>query len=91
MKPNNPTPVRQKTLAQEVQTTGIGLHSGRKVKLVLRPAPVNTGVVFRRMDVDANLDITTAPEYVIDTRMATTLAMAWEKSSMNFWGVPAGA
>ena len=74
MKPNTPTPVRQKTLAQEVQTTGIGLHSGRKVKLVLRPAPVNTGVVFRRMDVDANLDITTAPEYVIDTRMATTLA-----------------
>ena len=74
MKPNTPTPVRQKTLAQEVQTTGIGLHSGRKVKLVLRPAPVNTGVVFRRMDVDANLDITTAPEHVIDTRMATTLA-----------------
>lgn len=74
MKPNNPTPVRQKTLTQEVQTTGIGLHSGRKVKLILRPAPVNTGVVFRRMDVDANLDITTAPEHVIDTRMATTLA-----------------
>ena len=74
MKSHSPTPVRQKTLAQEVHTTGIGLHSGRKVKLVLRPAPVNTGVVFHRMDVDPNLDITTAAEHVIDTRMATTLA-----------------
>ena len=64
----------QKTIAQEIETTGIGLHSGRKVKLTLKPAPVNTGVVFRRTDVDANLDITCLPEHVIDTRMATTLA-----------------
>ena len=64
----------QKTIAQEIETTGIGLHSGRKVKLTLKPAPVNTGVVFRRVDVDASVDITCRPEHVIDTRMATTLA-----------------
>ncbi len=74
MKQTKHTPIYQKTLAQEVHTTGIGLHSGRKVNLTLRPAPANTGVVFRRMDLDAQLDILTAPENVIDTRMATTLA-----------------
>ena len=71
---NDPKAIRQKTLAQEVETTGIGLHSGRKVKLTMKPAPVNTGVVFRRMDIDPNLDITCVPSHVIDTRMATTLA-----------------
>lgn len=66
--------IYQKTLAAEVKTTGIGLHSGRKVVLVLRPAPIDTGVVFRRVDVDARLDIKAAAEFVVDTRMATTLA-----------------
>lgn len=66
--------VYQKTLASEVKTTGIGLHSGRKVVLNLRPAPVDTGVVFRRVDVDATLDIKAQAEFVVDTRMATTLA-----------------
>ncbi|MGL4768533.1 MAG: UDP-3-O-acyl-N-acetylglucosamine deacetylase [Formosimonas sp.] len=64
----------QKTLESEVKTTGIGLHSGRKVVLTLRPAPVDTGVVFRRVDVDATLDIKAQADYVVDTRMATTLA-----------------
>lgn len=68
------TAIYQQTLAQSVETTGIGLHSGRKVHLRLHPAPENTGVVFRRMDVDPQVDIVTAPEHVIDTRMATTLA-----------------
>ena len=66
--------IYQKTLATEVKTTGIGLHSGRKVVLTLKPAPVDTGVVFRRVDVDASLDIQARGEYVVDTRMATTLA-----------------
>jgi UDP-3-O-[3-hydroxymyristoyl] N-acetylglucosamine deacetylase len=64
----------QKTLAAEVKTTGIGLHSGRKVVLTLKPAPVNTGVVYRRVDVDASLDIRAVADAVVDTRMATTLA-----------------
>lgn len=66
--------IYQKTLAAEVKTTGIGLHSGRKVVLVLKPAPVNSGVVFRRVDVDATIDIKAQADYVVDTRMATTLA-----------------
>jgi UDP-3-O-[3-hydroxymyristoyl] N-acetylglucosamine deacetylase len=64
----------QKTLTNTVTTTGIGLHSGRKVHLTLRAAPINTGIVFRRVDVDASLDIRVAAENVVDTRMATTLA-----------------
>lgn len=66
--------IRQKTLAAEVKTTGIGLHSGRKVVLTLKPAPINTGVVYRRVDIDPNLDIPAIAEAVVDTRMATTLA-----------------
>ena len=50
--------ILQKTIAQTIKTTGIGLHSGRKVTLTLKPAPVNTGVVFRRTDVATELDIT---------------------------------
>ncbi|TDR30843.1 UDP-3-O-acyl-N-acetylglucosamine deacetylase [Hydromonas duriensis] len=64
----------QKTLASEVKTTGIGLHSGRKVILTLKPAPINTGVIYRRTDVDEQLDIKTNAQAVVDTRMATTLA-----------------
>ena len=66
--------IPQRTLKNVIRATGVGLHGGEKVYLTLRPAPVNTGVVFRRTDVDANLDITCLPEHVIDTRMATTLA-----------------
>ena len=66
--------IQQKTLAAEVKTTGIGLHSGRKVVLTLKPAPADTGIVFRRVDIDANLDIQASAEAVVDTRMATTLA-----------------
>jgi UDP-3-O-[3-hydroxymyristoyl] N-acetylglucosamine deacetylase len=63
----------QKTLASDVQTTGIGMHSGRKVVLHLKPAPVNTGIVFRRIDIDTELEIKASAESVIDTRMATTI------------------
>ena len=42
--------MRQRTLKESIQSTGIGLHSGDKVYMTLRPAPVNTGIVFRRLD-----------------------------------------
>lgn len=73
MKPTT-HPIVQQTLAAPVETIGIGLHSGRKVRLRLLPAPVDSGVVFRRVDLDATRDISTAAHHVIDTRMATTLA-----------------
>ena len=42
--------VKQRTLKSSVSVTGVGLHSGEKVTLGLRPAPINTGIVFRRVD-----------------------------------------
>jgi len=65
--------LKQKTLKNLVRTVGIGLHSGSKVELVLRPAAANTGIVYRRTDVDPPVDIAAAAESVVDVRMATTL------------------
>ncbi|MGZ8994340.1 MAG: UDP-3-O-acyl-N-acetylglucosamine deacetylase, partial [Burkholderiaceae bacterium] len=49
--------VKQRTLKQIARAVGIGLHSGTKVRLALRPAAADTGVVFRRVDVDPPVDI----------------------------------
>ncbi|WP_028310581.1 UDP-3-O-acyl-N-acetylglucosamine deacetylase [Derxia gummosa] len=65
--------LKQRTLRQIVKTTGVGLHSGRKVDLVLRPAAPNTGILFRRIDLDPPVDLPADPMSVKDTRMATTL------------------
>lgn len=65
--------LKQRTLKQIARTVGIGLHSGTKVELVLRPAAADTGVVFRRVDVDPPVDIPLRPENVVDTKMATTI------------------
>lgn len=65
--------VRQRTLKQVVETTGVGLHSGKKVQLVLRPAPVNTGIVFRRTDLNPAVDIPAKAELVRETTLCTTL------------------
>ena len=67
--------VKQRTLKQIARAVGIGLHSGTKVQLALRPAAANTGVVFRRIDVDPPVDIPLRPENVVDTRMATTIGL----------------
>lgn len=63
----------QRTLKQTVKTIGLGLHSGTKVVLTLRPAPPNTGVVFRRVDLDPVVDLPANAIGVGDTRMASTL------------------
>ncbi|HPB90169.1 MAG TPA: UDP-3-O-acyl-N-acetylglucosamine deacetylase [Rugosibacter sp.] len=65
--------LRQRTLKAIVKTTGVGLHSGVKVALVLRPAPVDTGVVFRRVDLTPPVDLKADPWGVGDTRMASCL------------------
>jgi UDP-3-O-[3-hydroxymyristoyl] N-acetylglucosamine deacetylase len=65
--------LKQRTLKQLVRAVGIGLHSGTKVTLVLRPAAAETGIVFRRVDLDPTVDIKLSPEAVVDTRMATTI------------------
>ncbi|MGZ9057973.1 MAG: UDP-3-O-acyl-N-acetylglucosamine deacetylase [Burkholderiaceae bacterium] len=67
--------VKQRTLKQIARAVGIGLHSGTKVRLALRPAAADTGVVFRRVDVDPPVDIPLTPQNVVDTRMATTIGL----------------
>jgi len=63
----------QRTLKKIVKTVGIGLHSGRKVELVLRPAAANTGIVFRRVDLDPIVEIKAEAEAVGETMLSTTL------------------
>jgi UDP-3-O-[3-hydroxymyristoyl] N-acetylglucosamine deacetylase len=61
------------TLAAPVQCTGIGLHTGRPVKLVLRPAAAGTGILFVRTDTAARTRFPARDEWVVDTTLATTL------------------
>lgn len=65
--------IRQRTIKQAISSTGVGLHKGNKVNLTLRPAAPNTGLVFRRVDLEPVVDIKAAPELVRDTRMCTCL------------------
>ena len=65
--------IRQRTLKNVIGATGVGLHTGKKVYLTLRPAPVNTGIVFRRVDLDPVAEIPAALDRVSDTRLSTTI------------------
>ena len=65
--------IRQRTLKNVIHATGIGLHTGEKVYLTLEPAPADTGIVFRRVDLDPVVSIVARPENVSDTRLSTTL------------------
>jgi len=65
--------VKQRTLKNPVSVTGVGLHSGEKVTLTLRPAPANSGVVFRRVDVKPVEDIKARAHLVHDTRLSTCM------------------
>ncbi len=65
--------LRQRTLKSLVKATGVGLHSGVKVTLVLRPARPDTGIVFRRVDLEPPVDLKADPFGVGDTRMASCL------------------
>ena len=66
--------VRQRTLKNVIRAVGVGLHTGQKIYLTLRPASVDTGIVFRRVDLDPDVSIKAAPANVADTQLATTLA-----------------
>ncbi|MBA1332378.1 UDP-3-O-(3-hydroxymyristoyl) glucosamine N-acyltransferase, partial [Candidatus Endoriftia persephone str. Guaymas] len=65
--------IRQRTLKNVIRATGVGLHTGNKIYLTLRPAAPNTGIVFRRVDLDPAVEIRACPENVGDTRLSTTL------------------
>lgn len=65
--------IRQRTLKNVIRATGVGLHTGEKVYLTLRPAPVDAGIIFRRVDLDPPVEIEAKAENVGDTTMSTTL------------------
>lgn len=65
--------IKQRTPKKVIQATGVGLHSGDKVLLTLHPAPVNTGIIFRRTDLDPIVEIPAAYENVCDTMLCTSL------------------
>jgi len=65
--------LKQRTVKQLVTTIGVGLHSGTKVSLTLRPAAPDTGIIFRRVDIDPPVDLPAMATVVGDTRMASTL------------------
>ena len=65
--------LKQRTLKRIARTVGIGLHSGSKVELVLRPAAADSGIIFRRVDVTPPVEIAASALAVADTRMASTL------------------
>ena len=65
--------MKQRTLKSSIRASGVGLHSGRKVLMVLRPAPVNTGIVFRRTDLETPVDVPARATNVTETTLGTTL------------------
>lgn len=66
--------LRQRTLKNVIRATGVGLHSGEKVFLTLRPAPVDTGIVFRRVDLDPVVEVPASAELVTETTLCTGLS-----------------
>lgn len=65
--------ILQRTLKQTISATGVGLHSGERVKLTLHPAAPDTGIVFRRTDLPALVEVAVQPSLVNDTRLSSTL------------------
>lgn len=71
--------IKQRTLKNTIRATGVGLHSGKKVYLTLKPAPIDTGIIFRRMDLEPAVEINALAENVGETTMSTTLVNGNDK------------
>ena len=67
--------IRQRTLVNDVEATGVGLHSGAQVRLTIRPAHADTGIVFRRTDLCPSATVKAAAANVVDTQFATTIGV----------------
>ena len=65
--------IRQRTIKRAIKSTGVGLHTGRKVVMTLRPAQPDTGIVFRRVDLERPVDIRAEARAVTDTRLCSAL------------------
>ncbi len=68
--------LKQRTLKNSIQAVGVGLHTGKRIYMTLRPAAPGTGIIFHRVDFNEPVDIPAATQYVVDTRMSTTLGRA---------------
>jgi len=73
--------IHQRTIKNVIRATGVGLHTGNKVYLTLRPAAPDTGVVFRRVDLDTPVDIHAKALNVCDTKLSTTIGEGGAKVS----------
>ncbi len=71
--------LKQRTLKTLTRAVGVGLHSGQRVELTLRPAAPDTGIVFRRVDLPQPVDIPVTAEAVTDTRLASTISVGSAK------------
>ena len=70
--------IRQRTLKNTIHATGIGVHTGKKVYLTLRPAPANTGIIFRRIDLNNLVEIPARAENIDDNATLSTCLMKEE-------------
>ena len=75
----------QRTIKTLTQAVGVGLHSGQRVELTLRPAPPGTGIVFRRIDLAEPVDIHVSAQSVTDTRLASTISSGQAKATESIW------
>src|SRR5688572_19526171 len=66
--------IRQRTIREKVSCTGVGLHSGRTIKVELLPAPEGSGITFTRTDMGAHAELRAHIDHVTDTTLATTIA-----------------
>ncbi|MDP1969297.1 MAG: UDP-3-O-acyl-N-acetylglucosamine deacetylase, partial [Burkholderiaceae bacterium] len=71
--------IKQRTLKSLTRAVGVGLHSGQRVELTLRPAQPDTGIVFRRVDLAEPVDIPISAQAVTDTRLASTISAGGAK------------
>lgn len=73
--------IKQRTLRYDISAMGVGLHTGEKVYLTLKPAPVDTGIVFKRVDLNPVVELLAITENVGDTRLSTSLGTGVAKVS----------
>lgn len=73
--------IKQRTLRHDIRAMGVGLHTGEKVYLTLKPAPVDTGIIFKRVDLNPVVEWLASAENVGDTRMSTSLGHGREQIS----------
>lgn len=73
--------MNQRTIANQIKARGIGLHTGHESIMTLKPAPANTGIIFRRVDLEVPEDISVSPEIVGETTLCTTIRNTWSDAS----------